>query len=54
MSALDKEILAERASAVERHLKRVKACLPQSESEFTPVSDASDSVIISQRMIYII
>ena len=46
MSALDKEILAERIAAVERHLKRVSDCLPKSESEFTPTSNASDSVIL--------
>lgn len=46
MTALDKEILAERFSAVERHLKRVKECLPSSESEFIPSSSASDSVIL--------
>jgi uncharacterized protein YutE (UPF0331/DUF86 family) len=46
MSALDKEILAERVAAVERHLKRVRECLPQVESEFTPASNASDAVIL--------
>jgi uncharacterized protein YutE (UPF0331/DUF86 family) len=46
MSALDKEILAERISAVERHLKRVRECLPKSEDEFVPVSNASDAVIL--------
>lgn len=44
--AIDKEILAERVAAVERHLKRVRECLPPSESEFTPVSNASDTVIL--------
>lgn len=46
MSALDKEILAERFAAVERHLRRVKQCLPASEAEFIPLSNASDSVIL--------
>ena len=46
MTALDKEILAERIAAVERHLKRVRDCLPKSESEFTPSSNASDAVIL--------
>lgn len=46
MSAFDKEILAERFAAIERHLRRVKQRLPQVESEFTPLSDASDAVIL--------
>lgn len=46
MSALDKEILAERIAAVERHLKRVRECLPQTEREFTFASNASDAVIL--------
>jgi len=44
--ALDKELLAERTAAVERHLERVKKCLPDSEDEFTPLSESSDSVIL--------
>lgn len=46
MSALDKEILAERFAAIERHLARVKSCLPASESEFLPASNASDAVVL--------
>lgn len=46
MSALDKEILAERIQAVERHLKRVRECLPSNESEFLPSTNASDAVIL--------
>ena len=46
MSALDKEILAERVQAVERHLKRVKEYLPKSEKEFTSTSIESDAVIL--------
>lgn len=46
MSALDREILAERFAAVERHLSRVKQCLPQVEIEFVPLTDSSDSVIL--------
>ena len=46
MSAFDREILAERFGAIERHLQRVKNCLPQVESEFKPLSDASDAVIL--------
>lgn len=46
MTALDREILAERVAAVERHLKRVKECLPKSEDDFVPTSYASDAVIL--------
>ena len=46
MSALDREILAERASAVERHLRRVAAKLPPSADALLPASDASDAVIL--------
>lgn len=46
MSALDREILAERLAAVERHLKRVRESLPPTEQEFIPTSNASDSVIL--------
>ena len=37
---IDKEVLAERISAVDRHLQRVHACLPEREVDFTPASDA--------------
>ncbi len=43
---IDKEILAERTAAVERHLERVKKCLPDTEEVFTPLSEASDTVIL--------
>ncbi|MCE5316397.1 MAG: DUF86 domain-containing protein [Parachlamydia sp.] len=46
MSALNKEILAERVIAVERHLKRVDSQLPKSFSDFAPESNASDAVIL--------
>ena len=46
MSALDKEILAERVSAIERHLNRVRDRLPEREGDFTPSSNASDAVIL--------
>lgn len=46
MTALDKEILAERIQAVERHLRRVREHLPKVESEFTSMSLASDAVIL--------
>jgi uncharacterized protein YutE (UPF0331/DUF86 family) len=43
---LDKEILAERTAAVERHLLRVANCLPGDIANFTPNSNASDAVIL--------
>jgi uncharacterized protein YutE (UPF0331/DUF86 family) len=44
--ALDREILAERASALERHLKRVSLKLPQNPVDFVHGTDASDAVIL--------
>lgn len=46
MSPLDRDLLAERAMAVERHLRRVGDCLPPDPSGFRPASDASDAVIL--------
>ncbi len=46
MTAMDKEILAERIQAVERHLKRVKQYLPTSENDFSSMSLESDAVIL--------
>lgn len=46
MSGLDREVLAERAAAVERHLARVAQRLPPASEEFEPGTDASDSVIL--------
>ena len=46
MSALDRRVLAERVSAVERHLARVAEKLPPSAAELTPASDASDAVVL--------
>lgn len=46
MSPLDRAILAERAAAVERHLRRVARRLPESASDLQPESDASDAVIL--------
>ncbi|HEX9888484.1 MAG TPA: DUF86 domain-containing protein [Nitriliruptorales bacterium] len=43
---LDRELLAEKAGAVERHLRRVQARLPASADEFEPASDASDAVVL--------
>lgn len=39
-------ILAEKLAAVERHLKRVKECLPATAEELRPMTDASDSIIL--------
>lgn len=46
MSALDREILAEKVSAVHRHLARVAERLPGDPSELAPTTDASDAVIL--------
>lgn len=46
MSTLDRQVLAERVAAVERHLDRVKQKLPVSQDAFTPSSDAADAVIL--------
>ena len=46
MATLDREVLAERVVAIERHLKRVNDSLPKTEEDFLPGSDASDAVIL--------
>lgn len=46
MTALDRDILAERAMAVERHLARVGERLPADATDFRPATDASDAVIL--------
>lgn len=46
MSELDRELLAERAMAVERHLRRVAERLPKQADELRPGTDASDAVIL--------
>ena len=46
MSPFDLAVLAERAMAVERHLQRVAARLPESPEELLPSTDASDVVIL--------
>jgi uncharacterized protein YutE (UPF0331/DUF86 family) len=46
MSALDRDVLAERAMTIERHLHRVAERLPASSAEFLPATDASDAVIL--------
>src|SRR5437868_12310744 len=46
MSALDSSILAERALAIKRHLRRVAEKLPPDPNALKPGSDASDAVIL--------
>lgn len=46
MSALDRDLLAERLLAVERHLRRVAERLPEDASDLRPSSDASDAVVL--------
>jgi len=46
MTALDPEVLAERVSAVERHLTRVEAKLPATPAALAPGTDASDAVVL--------
>ncbi|HYC55696.1 MAG TPA: HepT-like ribonuclease domain-containing protein [Candidatus Binatia bacterium] len=46
MTSLDKDVLAERIAAVERHLQRVAQKLPAHASLLSVGSDASDSVIL--------
>jgi uncharacterized protein YutE (UPF0331/DUF86 family) len=44
--SIDLDVLAERASAVERHLGRVREKLPSTPADFHLNSDASDAVIL--------
>ena len=46
MSALDRELLAERAMVVRRHLARVAERLPASPTELRAATDASDAVVL--------
>ena len=46
MSPLDRDILAERAMVVERHLDRVAARLRAVAEAFLPATDASDVIIL--------
>lgn len=46
MSALDRDLLAERLLVVERHLQRVAARLPENAADLLPSSDASDAVVL--------
>jgi uncharacterized protein YutE (UPF0331/DUF86 family) len=42
----ERALLAEKASAVERHLKRVADKLPADVAQFQPGTDASDAVVL--------
>lgn len=46
MTRLDRDLLAERAMAVERHLARVAERLPPDVADFKPATDASDAVVL--------
>jgi len=46
MSALDPAILAERALAVERHLRRVADKLPVDAADLAPGTDDSDAIVL--------
>ena len=46
MTPLDREVFAERAAAVQRHLARVAERLPSSPDGFEAATDASDAVIL--------
>ena len=46
MSGLDRQVLAERAMTIERHLQRVAARLPASAAELVAATDASDVVVL--------
>lgn len=46
MSAIDRELLAERAMIVDRHLQRVAARLPELAADLRPATDPSDAVIL--------
>jgi uncharacterized protein YutE (UPF0331/DUF86 family) len=46
VSALDRDLLAERTMVVHRHLARVAERLPAEASELRPATDASDAVIL--------
>lgn len=46
MSALDRDVLAEKLQVVRRHLARVADRLPAESSALQPSSDASDAVVL--------
>ncbi len=46
MSPIDRDLLAEKAQAIDRHLERVRQRLPPSAAELQPSTDQSDAVIL--------
>jgi uncharacterized protein YutE (UPF0331/DUF86 family) len=46
VTVFDRELLAERVMAVDRHLRRVAERLPASVADLQPATDASDAVIL--------
>jgi uncharacterized protein YutE (UPF0331/DUF86 family) len=46
MSLFDRDVLAERSMAVDRHLRRVADRLPTTPGELQPSTDASDAVVL--------
>jgi uncharacterized protein YutE (UPF0331/DUF86 family) len=46
MDGLDAAVLAERAAAVRRHLRRVEDRLPEDPADLEPMSDAADAVVL--------
>lgn len=46
MTGIDRELLAERTAAVVRHLDRVAAHLPADPPGLTPLSTATDTVVL--------
>ncbi len=49
MTGVDRELLAERAASVLRHLDRVAAHLPAAPADLTPLSPATDTVVLHLR-----
>lgn len=46
MGGLDREVLAEKAAAIERHLGRVSQRLPAKAADLEPATDATDAVVL--------
>ena len=46
MSAFDRDVVAARTAAIERHLRRVAARLPATATDLRPETAASDAVVL--------
>lgn len=46
MSPIDRDILADKAAAVEHHLERVQEKLPENAESFEASTDAADAVVL--------